>query len=230
MKTRSQPRIYALTLLAVASTAAWATEYGTVLSSTPIVAAVPVPQQACTDQPVIYQQPISGAGALIGGLAGAAIGNSVGSGGGRAAATGIGLIAGSIIGDRVEADASQPVTSTVRQCRTVTNYVNRNIGYDVVYEYQGMRRRTTLAQDPGDRIALNVNVAPADSAPAPQPTEVQAPQPVYQQSQQVYQQPPAQIYYPAPYYAYPYYPYAGPVVRLGWGYGWGGGYGHGRRH
>lgn len=215
--------IFAATALSVAASASWAAEYGTVVSSTPVVAAVPVPQQVCTDQPMVYQQPNSGAGALIGGLAGAAIGNSIGSGGGRAAATGIGLIAGSIIGDRVEADASPPVATTVRQCRTVTSYVNRTIGYDVVYEYQGMRRRTTLAQDPGDQIALNVSVMPAEAAPAPQPTEMPPPG-------QVVQQPPAQIYYPAPYYAYPYYPYASPVVRIGWGYGWGGGYGPGHGH
>jgi uncharacterized protein YcfJ len=203
-----------------ATVAASAAEYGTVISATPVTAAVPIPQQECSDQPVVYQRPTTGAGALIGGIAGAAIGNSVGAGAGRALATGIGLMAGSTIGNQVEANGTPPVESTVRQCRTVTRYENRTIGYDVVYEYQGVRRRTQTATDPGDRIALNVNVAPVDAPPAqaayaPAPQATYVPPPVYYAPQ-----PP--VVYAAPYYYGPRYavnPW--PVVSIGVGYGWG---------
>lgn len=224
MTIRSKPALFAVTALCAAAGSAWATEYGSVLSSTPVVAAVPVPRQECIDQPVAVQPPPTGVGALIGGITGAAFGNAVGSGAGRAAATGIGLIAGSFIGNQVEVNGQPPVLSTARQCRTVTRYENRTVGYDVVYEYQGMRRQTQLAQDPGDRIALNVSVAPADAAPPPPGA---APPPPG-----AYPPPPAPAVYPTPYTPVPYYrapvyvnPW--PVVGVGLGYGWGwGGYGH----
>ncbi|MBU6261210.1 MAG: glycine zipper 2TM domain-containing protein [Burkholderiales bacterium] len=203
MKTRFKfvPIVAALGFAAGAG----ATEYGNVVSSTPIVRTVPVAQRVCEDQPVVYQAPTSGVGALIGALTGAAIGHNVGGGDGRAVATGIGLIAGSVIGDRVEGDSMPPVASTVRQCRVVTRYENRTVGYDVVYDYRGLRQHAQLAQDPGDRIALNVAVAPADgwSAGTARPPVVDA-QPVYVQ--------PA---YPQPVYAQPVYAqpvYAQPVV------------------
>jgi uncharacterized protein YcfJ len=230
MPIRSKRTMFVATALSVAATATWAMEYGTVVSSTPIVAAVPVPQQECVDQPVAVQQPPTGVGALIGGIAGAALGNSMGSGAGRAAATGIGLIAGSAIGNQVEANGQPPVSSTVRQCHTVNRYENRTIGYDVEYEYQGVRRHTQLAQDPGERIALNVNVAPADAAAPPRSAVPPPPQGAYPPAPPpaVYPMPYGSApYYPTPYYPAPYYVRPWPVFGVGIGYGWGwGGYGH----
>jgi uncharacterized protein YcfJ len=226
--------MFVVTTLSIAATAAWGTEYGSVVSSTPIVVAVPVQQQECSDQPVEYRQPSTGAGALIGGIAGAAIGNSLGGGFGRAAATGLGLVAGAAIGNQAEANSRPPVSSLARQCRAVTHYENRTTGYDVVYEYQGVRRRTQLTRDPGDRVALEVNVAPAEAGPLPQP--------VYAPRAPIEYQPPPQTYYPpasygAPYYAAPsayyypapYYVNPWPVVSVGIGFGGGwGGHRHGR--
>ncbi len=191
------PVVVALGFAASAS----ATEYGTVVSSTPIVRSVPVAQRECVDQPVVYRAPTSGVGALIGAITGAAIGNSVSGGSGRVAATGVGLIAGSVIGDRVEGDAMPPVASTVSQCHTVTRYENRTVGYDVVYDYRGLRRQAQLAQAPGDRIALNVAVAPADAWTAgdAEPPAVAYTAPAY--TQPVYAQP----VYAQPVYAEPVY-------------------------
>ena len=199
-------------LSCAAASSAWAAEYGTVVSSTPIVAAVPVPQRECVDQPIVYQQPNTGVGALIGAITGAAIGNNVGGGAGRAAATGIGLVAGSIIGDRIEGDSAPPVASTVRQCRTVTRYENRTIGFDVVYDYQGVRRHAQLARDPGDRIALSVAVAPAYGAAPPVYSEAPA--------QAEYEVAPPQASYASPSYAPPVYLSPLPAVSIGLGYGW----------
>jgi uncharacterized protein YcfJ len=236
MTVTSKPARFALTLLCAVAGGAWAAEYGTVVSATPLVMAIPVPQRQCTEEQVVYEAPRSGAGALIGAIAGAAVGNSVGSGSGRAAATGIGMIAGSVIGDRIEADAAAPVATTRQRCRTVTRYENRTVAYDVVYDYQGVRRSARLAQDPGPRIALDINIAPAGTllaAPAPPPA------PVYVEpaAEVVYEQAPPRVVY-APQAVYGPQVYANPwpwVVLgagLGWqGGGWGGyGHGHGHRH
>lgn len=252
MRISSRRTMFFVTTLSVATTAAWATEYGAVISSTPIVVAVPVPQRECSDQPVEVRQSGSGAGALFGGLVGAAIGNSFGAGMGRAAATGLGLVAGAAIGDQAEANSRPPVASTATRCRTVSQYENRTTGYDVVYEYQGVRRRTQVAQDPGDRIALDINVAPVGAAPPPRPVYTpRAPAEYAPESPRSYYAPPVYEtpyytapvypaqYYPAPYYQAPYYqapyypaPYYAnpwPVVSLGIVYA-GGWRGHGRRH
>jgi uncharacterized protein YcfJ len=203
-----------------------------VVSSTPLVMAVPIPQRQCADEQVMYQQPTTGAGALIGAIAGAAIGNSIGGGAGRAAATGIGLVAGSEIGNRAEANAASPVTSTVQRCRTVTRYENRTVAYDVVYDYQGVRRSVRLGQDPGERIALEVNVAPSGAMAQGRPAA-----PVYAEAQPevIYEQAPPQVVYSTPgyYYGYPAYvnpwPYVAVGIGLGWQNGGRGGYGHGHR-
>ena len=49
---------------ACAAPAAFAAEYATVVSSTPVTATVPVPRQTCSDSQQIVQQAPSGAGAV----------------------------------------------------------------------------------------------------------------------------------------------------------------------
>lgn len=226
------PGKLALALLCAAGSSAWAVEYGTVISSTQVVASVPVPQRQCVEEQHVYPPRSSGAGALIGAIAGAAIGSSVGSGAGQAAATGLGLVAGSVIGDRIETEGTPAPTQIVQRCRTVTRLEQRTVGYDVVYEYQGMQRTARLAQEPGERIALDVapvgQMSPArwsgnSSAPAAPPVievyEADRPPP-----RVVYVQP---DYRPVPVYAYGWpYPVVGAGVVIGprYGWGWGGPY------
>jgi uncharacterized protein YcfJ len=242
---------FVLTLLCAAAGSANATEYGTVVSSRPVVQQVAVPQQVCTDEPVSYRAPSSGVGALVGAIAGGVLGHTVGGGGGRALATGLGVVAGSAIGDRVEANGAQPVNGTEQQCRTVTRYENRTVAYEVVYDYQGVRRATRVAQDPGERIALDVQVAPAgalpgarsaasaqpQSQPAQQPIYDEQPAVVYQDAPRVIYQdapaprvvyqtaPPPRVVYSAPYYPEPAYVNPWPYYALGTavvlGSGWG---------
>jgi uncharacterized protein YcfJ len=223
MTSRSTPLKIAVAALCSLATVAWATEFGNVVSSTPVYASVPVVQQQCFDEPVVYQRPNSGAGALIGAIAGAAIGNGLGSGSGRMAATGIGMITGAAIGDQVEANGTPPVATTAQRCRNVTRYENRPVGYDVVYEYQGVRRSVRLAQDPGSQIALDVNVVPVGGPAQGQPAQ-SLPPPVYgARGEAVYEPGPAPVIYaPPPVYARP-WPYM--VVGVGWQGGW-----HGHRH
>lgn len=139
-------------------------EQGRVVSSTPIVQQVAVPQDVCTDEQVTYPGRKSGAGAVIGAIAGGAAGNAIGDGSGRAAATAIGLIGGAILGNRIEGP-SHPQTEVVRSCGTQTYYEPRTVAYDVVYEYAGRQYRTQMAQDPGRYVRLNVS--PVDAMPPP---------------------------------------------------------------
>jgi uncharacterized protein YcfJ len=143
---------------------AGATEFGAVLSSTPVTAQVGVPQTQCVDEEHTVQARPSGLGAVAGALIGGAIGHSAGSGPGRGAATGVGAVAGAVIGGTMEANAQPTQTATVRQCQNLTRYETHVVGYDVLYEYAGVRYQSRLTQDPGPHIALNVSVVPVGAA------------------------------------------------------------------
>ena len=153
-----------LSTLGAASLTAHAQEMGRVLSATPIMQQVAIPQQVCNNE-TIYQggRESSGAGAVLGAIAGGAAGNAIGGGSGRAAATAIGLIGGAIIGNNLE--TRRPGYENVQRCSTETFYDNRIVGYDVVYEYAGRQYTTRTQADPGQWIALNVQPA-AQNAPA----------------------------------------------------------------
>ena len=64
--------------MAVSGFGVWAQELGRVISSTPVVQQMAVPRQVCTTEQVGWQQPNSGAGALIGAIAGGGIGRPTG--------------------------------------------------------------------------------------------------------------------------------------------------------
>jgi uncharacterized protein YcfJ len=198
-----------------------AQEVGRVLSATPILQQVGVPRQVCSSEQVTVQQPKSGAGALMGGIAGGAMGNAVGGGNGKAAATMIGIMGGAIIGDRVEG-APMAQVQNVQRCSTQTFYENHTQGYNVVYEFGGRQYTVQMPNDPGPTIALQVTpVGASQVMPAPV-SRVS----VYQQTypHPMYEPPPQVIMMPG-YYPRPYY---GPIgVEFNFGYS--DGY-RGRRH
>jgi uncharacterized protein YcfJ len=244
LQARTQARPHALSLgartllaastLAVLSTqAAWAgprvgSNVGTpssatttvnarVVSSTPVVAQVATPRQACYDEVQATQAQSSGAGAILGAIAGAAVGNAIGRGSGRAIATGVGLMGGAVLGNHIETDGKPGGQRTVRRCENQTAYENQVVAYSVEYELNGQRYSTQLPQEPGPTIPIQMTVSPAVSyqnAPAyPQTAPVyQQPQaPVYQpQSAPIYQQQ-APVYQQAPVVQYE-YRYAQPGV------------------
>ena len=206
-----------LSLLALsAASAGWAQDVGRVISSTPIIQQVAVPHRVCNTEQISYQQPSSGAGAILGALAGAAIGNSVGGRGAeRAAATAIGMVGGAVIGDRVEGPGAERVQN-VERC-TVQNFMeNRTSGYQVVYEFGGKQYNVQMAQDPGPSIALQVAPASGLLAQSPAPTTViSSSNPVYTQPSVTY------ISVPAPSVHYPvasYRPVFVPTVVIPWGH------------
>jgi uncharacterized protein YcfJ len=214
-----------------------------VISSTPVVQQVSVPQQVCTTQPMVMQAPPSGAGAVMGALAGGAMGNAIGDGGGRALATMIGLVGGAMVGNNIEGNRNQ--VQNVQQCGTQTSYQNRTSHYNVVYEYADKQYTIQMPSDPGPYVRLQVT--PVGALPSPQ-ASVQPgfaqPQPVYGQpaygqpvynqpvysqpvySQPVYVQPAPVVAYPG-YYSRPYYPPIGLSLNFGYSRG---GHGHGHRH
>jgi len=215
-----------------AAGAAQAAEYANVVSATPVTSSVAVPRQQCADgQRVVPSQP-TGGGALVGAIIGGVVGNQFGHGAGRAAATGLGVVAGSAIGNQAELNNSPGQVVPVRDCRTVSAYENRVVGYDVVYEYHGQRYTTRTASDPGPRLAIDVrpaggapldNVGPRGGYAAVPPAYAE---PGYDEGPPAtyYGPGPAPVYYPGPAYYYgprPVY-YGPPVVSIGFGsgYGW----------
>ena len=148
---------------------AQAAEYANVVSATPVMQSVASPRQECAQGEQLVRQQPSGGGALIGAIVGGVLGNQFGHGVGRAAATGLGVVAGSAVGNNVEAANGGTAVLPVRSCRTVSAYENRVIGYDVVYDYNGQRYSTRLPRDPGPRLAIDVRpaAAPLDRAGPP---------------------------------------------------------------
>jgi uncharacterized protein YcfJ len=149
-------RISGLTFLAaLVATSASADEFGRVLSSTPNIQAVSVPQQVCAPQQVVTQAGPTGAGAVLGALAGGALGNAVGRGGGRSVATGVGIIGGAVLGNQIEG-GGQAQTQTVQQCSTQNIIENRVTGYTVNWEYAGKQYSTQMSNDPGRYVRLQI--------------------------------------------------------------------------
>lgn len=149
-----------------------------VISATPVVRQVAVPQRSCYDQPVMVQRQPSGAGALIGAVAGAAVGNAVGHGSGRAAATAIGLVGGAALGNQVETGGADGVATRLeRRCATQNAYEDRTVGYDVVYEYNGRQFTTRMRNDPGEFVQVQVQ-ATGEALPKQAPLRGRAGQPV----------------------------------------------------
>lgn len=175
-------RVTCLTAMASVATASWAgprvgstlgtpstsstTVQARVISSTPIVAQVATPRQACYDEMRAEAPRSSGAGAIIGAIAGAALGNAVGKGSGRAVATGVGMIGGAVLGNHIETDGRQGETRSVRRCEQQTVYENQVVAYSVVYEVGGQRYTTQMPQEPGRTIPVQLTVSPAvDTTP-----------------------------------------------------------------
>lgn len=145
-------------------------EYARVIRTQPVYQSVRVdePRQECWDEPVSYADPHYQnnvtAGGLIGAIAGGVIGNQFGGGAGRVAATALGAVVGANVGAGAAA-ANTPYVAHEgyeQRCRVVPNshVEDRVIGYDVTYRYGGRSYTTRLPYDPGDHIAVDVDVQP----------------------------------------------------------------------
>ena len=200
-------QIALFSLLASAAALAGAQEQARVLSATPIVQQVAVPQQVCDNQTVYTGQQTTGGGAVLGAVAGGAVGNAIGGGSGRAAATALGLIGGALLGNQIEGNG-RPSYQNVQRCYTQNYYENRTTGYTVVYEYAGRQYTTQTQTDPGRTI--NVQVQALDNGngnggmPYPYGHSYSTqPNPYAQPYEQPYQQQQYQQYQQAPQYVTP---------------------------
>jgi uncharacterized protein YcfJ len=154
-------------------------DYAKVISVDPIVRQVRIetPRRECwtdttyDDHASVYNSHQGAAGNMIlGGLIGAAIGNQFGRGDGRRAATVAGALIGTAIGHDAASRRDYQYGSRVYEPRQVercnvryeSRYEERIEGYNVVYVYGGQQHTTRLAYDPGERIKVRVDVAPAE--------------------------------------------------------------------
>lgn len=156
-----------LPVIAIACGVAGAQEIGHVVSSTPVIQRVTLPQQLCTEESVIVPGAAHGGGAVIGAIAGAAISNAVGHGPGRAGNTVLGMIGGAAIGHQIDGSQHSAVQQ-VRRCTTHTTYENRVTHYDVVYEYAGKSYAVQMPSDPGPTVQLQVTPIGATQGVMPQ--------------------------------------------------------------
>jgi uncharacterized protein YcfJ len=230
----------AIGLLASAGPVFAIEEVGRVISSTPVTQQIAVPRQVCNNQPMVVQQPNSGAGAVLGAIAGGVLGNQIGHGSGRAAATVIGAIGGAGVGNSIEGPGSSYVQN-VQQCATQTFYENRTVAYNVTYEYAGREHTVQLPYDPGATIRLELTPMADTAPPVAEAPDTRAPGTavgviVGTPVQPLVAAPPVAYtnsyttYYPAyPYPAYPAYyarPYYYPPIGLSLNFGYSSGHRH----
>lgn len=227
MKTRTP--LLAVCLASICS-AALATEYGNVISSTPVVAQVTIPQQSCQNVTQVSPPETTGGGAVAGALIGGLAGNAIGGGAGRALATGLGVVAGAITGNNIETTNTPPRQSSSVVCQNASRIENRVIGYDVSYDYQGQRYQARVPQDPGEHIAINVSAADAMPAQAQDASLLPSLPVANPVSSTVYVSTPVlapDFGWYAPYGYYGYASFGRPAISIGAHFG--GGFHHGRR-
>lgn len=158
------------TLAAPGSALAQSQEQARVVSVTPLIKQVMVPQQVCATNQVAVQEPKTGEGALAGAVAGGIIGNALGKGGQRGAGTALGVVGGAVIGNQLETPKVD--VQNVTNCST-QNTVQSVTTYQVTYEYAGRQYGVEMANPPGQFVNIQVSIAvqgaipPAPPAAAP---------------------------------------------------------------
>jgi uncharacterized protein YcfJ len=164
---KNQIKFVALVTGVCAVTASHAAEfddYARVVNVTPQVEQVNQPRQQCWTENVAVQQPSQPrgvGGSIIGGIAGGLLGSQVGGGNGRVAAAAVGAMTGAVVGDRMENNQAPVVSERpVQRCRTVDEWVTRNNGYLVTYEYRGNTYTSVMPYQPGNRMRVHVSVTP----------------------------------------------------------------------
>jgi uncharacterized protein YcfJ len=141
--------------------------YADVLRSDPIYDDVrgSAPREECYDEETVHRghRDTTG-GTVLGAIVGGALGNQVGKGDGRKAATIAGAVVGGAVGHDIAKRNSHDYVTSDRRCRIVdSGYDERRIvGYDVEYRFRGEVYQSRLNYDPGERLRVRVEVAPAE--------------------------------------------------------------------
>jgi uncharacterized protein YcfJ len=131
-----------------------------VLSAVPIRERISAPREECWTEYRDSSGVNRAAGAAIGGIAGGVIGHQFGSGSGNTAATIAGALGGALVGNEI-AERNRGGGRAVERCRTVGDYEERVVGYDVTYRFQGHEFSSRMPYDPGAELPVHVTVAPA---------------------------------------------------------------------
>lgn len=123
------------------------------------------PREECYDEPVVRRQGgNTTAGTVLGAVIGGVLGNTIGKGDGRKAATVAGVVAGGAVGNGVARRGDRDEDDTETRCHEVrsVSQQRRVMGYDVEYRFHGDVYVDRLNYDPGERLRVRVNVAPAE--------------------------------------------------------------------
>lgn len=131
------------------------------------LARVERPRQECWREQVVHRESASRSKTpmVVGGIIGGAIGNQFGKGRGKDAATIAGVLLGASIGNdmRNRQYHDREWVESEDVCREVVDYTEERqvVGYEVTYRYHGRRYVTEMDHDPGRRVRVAVDVAPA---------------------------------------------------------------------
>ncbi|ANF56598.1 glycine zipper 2TM domain-containing protein [Halotalea alkalilenta] len=134
--------------------------YAEVLSVTPVTRTVETPRQVCEQVSVNHYKPPADSNNIIGTAAGAVIGglvgNQFGGGSGRKILTAAGAVGGGYAGNQIQGNMNRgsTYTTTENRCHTVTESHEEQVGFDVVYSYDGQNRTVRTEQDPGKRLPV----------------------------------------------------------------------------
>ncbi|WP_136255315.1 glycine zipper 2TM domain-containing protein [Onishia niordana] len=135
--------------------------YADILQVEAATRTIETPREVCENVVVNQQAPSrdpnriigTAAGAIVGGL----LGNQVGGGSGKKIATVAGAVGGGLAGREVQGriESGQTTTSTRRECHTVTDTRQEQLGYDVEYRVDGQVYSARLDEAPqGNRVLM----------------------------------------------------------------------------
>jgi len=147
-------------------------EYARVIDSHPIYETVSYnePVRECRiEQRAVRRNYHSQTPVILGSIIGGAIGNELGHGRSNKK---LGAVVGSILGGSIANDLSKghrhghghKQIRHERVCTTIDKirYQEELVGYNVRYKYKGQVYHTTMANKPGHRIRIAVNINPID--------------------------------------------------------------------
>ena len=130
-----------------------------------------VPEQQCWIETVREEHVQSNRNAstvVVGSILGGALGHAVGHGHqNKKLGTAVGAVLGAAIGSDLDRNSRRADTRYVQykdvercESRNRVSTVERLIGYDVTYQYNGQRYSTRMPNHPGERIRVAVDVRP----------------------------------------------------------------------
>jgi len=137
-----------------------APKYAEVVAVKDVMQTVSTPREECKDVQVQKQAPVKDehrvAGTVVGGVAGGLLGSTIGGGRGKTVATVAGAAGGAYAGNQVQKNMQEKdvVTTTERQCKTVSETSHKLVGYDVTYKLDGQQKVVRTSFKPGAQIPV----------------------------------------------------------------------------